>query len=155
MSDLTNRAEPASEPVPERESVGATGTVAGTPRAPSEPVADTSEGETGTVVGGFGPLEDPPRLEGVPMIGDPDKPESSDEAGDGGRGGEASDGDSDPAEHPAEIDPALLAIDSDLAARAGTIAEETVRIGQQVTQFEQSQAFGEADELKLVEEESP
>lgn len=153
MSDPTHGTEPVPAPSPASESEGQTGTVVGMPETQDLGQTPASGGESGTVEGGFGPLEDPPRLEGVPMIGDPDKAEL-----DGETGGEAVDpgtsvGVSE-SESPPEIDPALLAIDPDLAARAGAIAEETVRIGQQVSAFEQSQAFGEADQLKPVEEES-
>lgn len=132
--------------------------VAGPAADPPE-VQAADEPVTGSVSAGasegFGPLEDPPRLEGVPLIGDPEKPMDEEAAADTAGGSAAAGADEEFApESVSGIDPALLAIAPELAVRAGEISEETTRIGQEVAGIEQSQAFTEADELKPVEEES-
>ena len=139
------------------ESGQSTGTVAALPQPAVAPTEDSQAqvARPGPDREGFGPLEDPPRLEGVPLIGDPDN--AVDEVGeanavegvDEGASALIDENDSEPL-----IDPALLVISPDLAARAGEISRETARIDQEVEDIEQSQGLNETDTVAPAEEES-
>jgi len=126
---------------------GATGTVAALPPVPAETPPATAE--TPQAESGFGPLEDPPKLDGVKMIGEPEEHEQATAAD----SSEVALAESEsPVEEAPSIDPALLAIDPALAARANEIANETAAIGEELTQIEHANGTDGLDEADGAEE---